>query len=207
EFYGRAFKVAPEVLIPRPETEHLIEEAESLFPGDAHLRFADFGTGSGCLAITLAKLFPNALGIALDISPAALDVAKANAARYDFAGRVRFVLGDFAHPPIADRSLDLVLANPPYVGEEEYEHLSPEVARFEPRAALVPGKTGLEAVSALCPAAAKVLKPGGVLILEIGSSQAARVKDLLFSGPGRFYGAKVKKDLAGLDRVVVAQAL
>ena len=206
EFYGQTFKVTPDVLIPRPETEHLIEEAVKLFPKDAPLRFADFGTGSGCLAITLAKAFPNALGVALDISSAALDVAGENAARHGLADRVLFARGDFACPPIADQSLDLILANPPYVSEKEYAGLSPEVARFEPRAALVPGETGLEAVSAICPAVAKALKPEGVLVLEIGSSQGARAKEILLSGEGRFSGVEVKKDLAGLDRVVVARA-
>lgn len=206
EFYGRAFKVTPDVLIPRPETEHLIEEAMKLFPRDKPLRFADLGTGGGCLAVTLAKVFPNALGVALDISLAALEVAGENAAAYGLTERILFVLADFACPPIASGCLDLVLANPPYVSEQEYARLSPEVARFEPKAALVPGETGLEAVSALCPAAAKALKPEGVLVLEIGCSQAARVKEILLSRQGGFSVANVKKDLAGLDRVVVARA-
>lgn len=208
EFFGLAFAVTPAVLIPRPETECVVEEAEGLFPRDGALDFVDLGTGSGCLAVALAVRFPLARGLAVDQSAEALAVAQGNAGRHGVADRVRFVRGDFADLAalgVAPGTRDLVAANPPYVSEAEYAKVSREVRDFEPRAALVPGPTGLEAVAALAPAALAALRPGGALILEMGAAQAAAVREIL-SGAG-FARVRVRRDLAGRDRVAVAHRM
>lgn len=205
EFFGLAFAVTPAVLIPRPETECVVEEAEALFPRDGALDFVDMGAGSGCLAVTLAVRFPLARGLAVEQSAAALAVAKDNAGRHGVADRVRFVRGDFADLAalgVAPGTRDLVAANPPYVSEAEYAEVSREVRDFEPRAALTPGPTGLEAIAALASAALAALRPGGALILEMGAAQAAAVREILL-GAG-FARVRVRRDLAGRDRVAVA---
>jgi release factor glutamine methyltransferase len=208
EFYGLDFLVGPAVLIPRPETEHLLELAEALFPRDAALAFADLGTGSGCLAVALAHRFPAARGLALDASAAALEVARANARRHGVAARVQPLRADFGRPFAAPGSLDLVLANPPYVGQAEYLDISPEVRGFEPRSALVPAvpgaADGLECYRALVPRAAEALRPGGTLLAEIGCAQGAAVRAIV-EATGAFADLRVLPDLAGLDRVVAAR--
>lgn len=201
EFYGLDFQVNPEVLTPRPETEHLVEEARTLFPADAPLRLADLGTGSGCLAVTLCLVFPKAVAVAVDRSEAALAVARDNAQAHGAASRIVFMAGDFAAPCAPEGSLDLVVANPPYVSAGEYDGLSGEVRHFEPRSALVPegrGETGLEAVEALAPAALAMLRPGGVLLVEFGMTQGPAVAGLLEKTG--FADVHVGRDLAGLDR-------
>ena len=138
EFYGLDFAVSPAVLVPRPETEHLIEEAERRLGRDAAIHFADLGTGSGCIAVTLAVRFKDARGLALDRSAAALDVARGNARRHGVDERLQFLRGDMGGVWARAASLDLVVSNPPYVSEAEYRTVSFEVADYEPRSALVP---------------------------------------------------------------------
>ncbi|MEW5773573.1 MAG: peptide chain release factor N(5)-glutamine methyltransferase [Thermodesulfobacteriota bacterium] len=207
EFFGLAFAVTPATLIPRPETEHIVEEAEARFARDAELAFADLGTGGGCLAVTLAVRFPQSRGLAVDLSAEALAVARGNAARHGVGERLRFLEGDFtdlAGLGVAPASLDLVVANPPYVSEAEYAAVSPEVRDFEPRTALVPGPSGLEAIAALAPGVRAALRDGGWLLLEMGWTQAAAVRGIL-SGAG-FAEVLVRKDLAGRDRLAAARA-
>ena len=207
EFYGLGFSVTPATLIPRPETEHIVEEAEAAFPRDGELAFADLGTGSGCLAVTLAVRFPKARGLAVDLSAEALAVAKGNAAQHGVGERLSFVQGDFADLAglgVGQGSLDLIAANPPYVSEAEYAAASPEVRDFEPRGALTPGPSGLEAIRALAPAARAALKPGGWLLLEMGWTQAAAVRDIL--AQAGFGEVLIRKDLARRDRVAAARA-
>lgn len=205
EFFSMAFEVTPEVLIPRPETELIVEEALRLFPREDPLAFADLGTGSGCLAVTLAAHFPASRGIALDASPGALEVARRNAERHGVLNRLDFVRASFGDLPPVPGGYGLVVSNPPYVSEEEYAGLASEVAGFEPRNALVPGPTGLEAYPAVVAAAWKNLAPGGALIMEIGWKQGEAVKHLLESPEFGFEGAAVIPDLAGLDRVVIGR--
>jgi len=211
EFFGLDFLVTPDVLIPRPETEMLIEEAKRLFATDLPLSVADLGSGSGCLAVTLAKEFPNASVTALDSSPAALAVATQNAVKHGVEGRIAFVLGDFAALPAAEGGYDLIVANPPYVSQAEYAELSPEVAGFEPRCALVPDESGaspasgLEAYPCVVAVAQRRLKPQGVLAMEIGWKQGEVLKALLESPEFGFEGVAVLKDLAGHDRVVMGR--
>lgn len=210
EFFGLAFCVTPDVLIPRPETELMVEEAQRLFPADFPLRFADFGTGSGALAVTLAHVFPQARGLAVDLSGQALEVARANARSHGVDSRLDFICADFTNLDIAPGSLDLIVANPPYVTEAEYADLSPEVRGFEPRTALVSADQGLAHIRGLAPGAARALKPGGVLLCEIGSGQGRAVLEF-FSGPALNSGALgfaepvILKDYAGLDRVLRAR--
>jgi len=209
EFFGLAFRVTPDVLIPRPETEGIIEEAQRLFPADAALRFADFGTGSGALAVSLAYVFPQSRGLAVDLCGQALEVARANAREHGVAGRLEFLCADFTglghSSGLAPASLDLIVANPPYVTEAEYAGLSIEVRGFEPRAALVSADQGLAHIRGLAPTALRALRPGGVLLCEIGSTQGRAVLEL-FSDPSQgFAEAAILHDYAGLDRVLRAK--
>ena len=200
EFFGLDFTVTPETLIPRPETELIVERALELFPQGALSRFADLGTGSGCLAVTLAVKFPQAQGLALDKSSGALAVARENAAKHGVADRLDFVEADFAALPETAGGYELVVSNPPYVTAAEYRECSREVRDFEPQGALVPGETGLEAVPVVARAAMARLTPGGVLLVEIGWKQGPDAAALL--AEAGFTDVSVRRDLAGHDRVV-----
>lgn len=204
EFYGLALRVTPDVLIPRPDTEIIVEEAERLFPADTPLAFADFGTGSGALAVALAHVFPNSVGLAVDLSGPALEVARHNARAHGLEARLDFRCADFLRLDLAPGSLDLVVANPPYVTEDEYARLSPEVRCFEPQSALVSPDQGLAHIRGLAPTAARALRPGGVLLCEIGSTQGRAVLEF-FSDPSQgFLHPAILRDYAGLDRVLRA---
>jgi release factor glutamine methyltransferase len=202
EFFCRPFAVCPETLVPRPETELLIEIVLERFAREAEFRFADLGAGSGILAVTVAAEFQSATGLAVDISPGALEAGRANAARHGVESRLEFLLGDFGEALAEAGGFDVILANPPYVSEAEYGCLSREVRDFEPKSALVPGVSGLEAYLAIAPAAFAALGPGGFLVAEIGCSQGEAVPEI-FSSAG-FCDIKVRKDLAGHPRAVVA---
>jgi release factor glutamine methyltransferase len=202
EFFCRPFAVCSQTLVPRPETELLIEIVLERFGREAAFRFADLGAGSGILAVTVAAEFANASGLAVDVSPGALEAARSNAARHGVESRLTFVLGDFGDALAGDGGFEVILANPPYVSEAEYACLSREVRDFEPKSALVPGVSGLEAYRSIAPAAFAALGPGGLLVAEIGCAQAEAVSGI-FSGAG-FSDLAVRKDLAGHPRVVVA---
>ncbi|MBU1230725.1 MAG: peptide chain release factor N(5)-glutamine methyltransferase [Proteobacteria bacterium] len=204
EFFGLGLRVTPDVLIPRPETEMLIEEAQRLYPADAPLRFADFGSGSGALAVALAHVFPGARGLAVDLSCAALEVARDNARRHQVEERLEFLCADFTSLHLPPGALNLVVANPPYVTEAEYESLSPEVHDFEPRSALLSPDAGLAHIRGLVPTAARALRPGGVLLCEFGSSQGRAVLDIFEDSASGFSAPVVLTDYAGLDRVLRA---
>ncbi len=169
EFWSRAFAVTPAVLIPRPETEHLIEAVMEALPDrKAPWRFCDIGTGSGCLAVTLACEYPNARVMATDVSAGALAVAAENARRYDVASRIAFRQGDlFAALDAADGPFDIIVSNPPYVGRQEMSTLAPELA-WEPEAALTDGADGLSLLRMLVSDAPDWLRPGGLLVVETG---------------------------------------
>lgn len=207
EFYGREFKVTSAVLTPRPETEHLVEAVLQRVPRDAPTRFADLGTGSGILAVTLALELPFSQGLALDICPQALHMARGNARAWNVEDRLLFARGDFAAPPLLEAGLDVLVSNPPYVSAAEYAGLSPEVTRFEPRQALVPlqggGASGLESIARVLAAGARALRPGGLLALEMGHDQGEAVLALARTAP--WSDAVVLPDLAGLDRVLMAR--
>ena len=204
EFFGLNFRVTPDVLIPRPETELVVEEALRHFRPEAALRFADFGTGSGALAVALAHELPAAQGLAVDLSPAALDVARQNAQVNGVADRLAFLHADFTRLTLAQASLDLVVSNPPYVTEAEYEELSPEVRSFEPRSALVSPDAGLWHLRLLLPVAIRALRPGGLLLCEFGSGQGPAALALAQQQRGTLENACILKDYAGLDRILRA---
>jgi release factor glutamine methyltransferase len=197
-FWRHEFVVGPDVLIPRPETEVLVEVALSLIPAGP-ARVIDVGTGSGCIAVSLAVERPDASVVATDISPAALAIARVNAGRLG-AGRVHFARGDLLEPFRAP--FDLVAANPPYVPEEEWRGLALEVRDHDPRGSLVPPE-GVEALYArLLAGAARVLRPGGAVVLEIGAGQAEAVLGL--AKRAGFESPRAVPDLAGIPRVIVA---
>jgi release factor glutamine methyltransferase len=211
EFYGREFRVSPAVLIPRPETEMVIEVllhdgvlSAARRPegndGDAHGGpvIVDVGTGSGCLAITLKLEWPAARVIGTDVSAAALAVARANADR--LGADVEFVEASLLP---AGLEVDVVVSNPPYVPERDRASLAADVRDFEPAGALFAGPDGLDVIRALVPAAQKALKPGGWLVMEIGAGQADAVAALVEQAGLAL--ARVAPDLQGIPRVVVAQ--
>ena len=222
EFWGLEFEVTPDVLIPRPETEHVIAVALDRLalrelragrpqksPGEG-LQIADIGTGSGCIAIALAKELPAANFCATDISPAALAVAKRNARRHEVADHIRFResnLLDAFRSPLVPRhspfSLDLIVSNPPYIGRREAAALPREVRDHEPESALYGGEEGYELYAPLITQAAKLLKPGGILVLELGHNSLPAVQPLFDAA--NWINVGVANDLAGIPRVIAAE--
>ena len=204
EFWGMDFIVNPAVLIPRPETEHVIETVLQLVNGgrasSPGMRIVDVGTGSGCIALALAKELSDARVHATDISPAALEVARANAARHQLENRTQFRETDLLQG-LEPASFDFVVSNPPYVGESEQDQVQLEVRKFEPRNAVFAGPTGLEVIERLIPQAQSALKPGGWLVMEISGTIAQGVKRLL----GRWNNIQVTNDLQGIPRVASAR--
>lgn len=208
DFYGREFLVDRRVLIPRPETELLVERAVELLRPRPAPRAADIGTGSGAIAVTLAAELPHVEVIATDIAADALAVAAANARRHGVADRVRLRLGPWLEP--LEEPLDLIAANLPYVGTDEAGMLSRDVRDFEPHIALFAGREGLDSIKILldqvveAQRARALLRPGGAILLEIGYAHGERLAELARE---RFPGSTVTvtKDLAGLDRLVEIQ--
>ena len=194
EFYGREFRVTPDVLIPRPETEHVVEVALSL--ARHARRFVDVGTGSGALAVTL-RLETGAAAFATDISAAATAIAAGNAAR--LAAPVDFVVCDLLAAVAAD-SADLIVSNPPYVPAGDRQGLQREVRDWEPQVALFAGESGFEIYQRIAADAPRVLHPGGWLVMELGFGSVNRVTELLRS----WKEIRVEPDLAGIPRVIAA---
>ena len=199
EFYGLPFHVTPHVLIPRPETEHLVEQAIALARELAEPRIVDVGAGSGAIAVALAVHLADARITTIDVSADALAVARENAARNAVSEQVRFFQGDLLDP-VAGEQFDLVVSNPPYVAEKDRESLSVEVREHEPAQALFAGQDGLDVYRRLIPAGYVALAPGGTMLLEIGYGQAEGVRALL-AGSG-FKGIYFVPDLQGIARVV-----
>jgi release factor glutamine methyltransferase len=204
EFFSLPFTVTKDVLIPRPETEGLVVRSLDLVKSAAAPRIADVGTGSGAIAVTLAKQLPRATLVATDIAPAALAVAAANAERHGVAERIEFVECDLLADPRAAGPWDVIVSNPPYVRDDEYPALPRDVRDHEPKTALVAGPTGVEIVTRLAAEAAERLAPGGWLLVEIGPSTAAAAEAALAAQAGLVPGPTLK-DLAGLPRIVQAR--
>jgi len=202
EFWGMDFIVTPAVLIPRPETEHLIETVLPLARQLAGPRIVDVGTGSGCIALALAKELRNAQIHATDISPAALEVAQSNAFRLQLQDRVQFQKADLLNG-FEPTSIDFVVSNPPYVGRSEQDQVQLEVRKFEPPRAVFAGETGIEIIAQLVPQAWTVLKPGGWLVVEI-SGTIVKLVEAELDGWGE---VSVKKDLQRISRVAAARKI
>lgn len=212
EFCGLEFEVNQAVLIPRPETELLVETAlrcAGSSPATRRPVVADIGTGSGCIAVALATRLPRGMVYAVDCSREALRVACRNADRLGAADRVVFLEGDLLAPLEArglGNRLDLIVANPPYIAERNWDELQPEVRLFEPRIALAGGHDGLAVYRRLVPAAARGLRTGGWLVMEVGQGQAEAVRALI-EATGCYGPVEVFPDQAGILRVVCAQLI
>lgn len=202
EFWSLEFQVTPDVLIPRPETEHLVEAAVKLASRFTQPTIVDIGTGSGIIAICLKHELPQAQVYASDLSPAALAVARNNAtALLNGESTITFAQGDLL-TPFAGMCFDLILSNPPYISNAEYAAISHEVRDFEPKTALFAGEQGLDVYQRLIPAACDYLTPGGYVLVEIGYGQGEAVTTI-FHAQG-FNVQAIIKDYAGIERVVVA---
>jgi release factor glutamine methyltransferase len=202
EFFGLEFEVNSEVLIPRPETELLVETALSLVSQNEEPFICDVGTGSGCIVVTLLKTLPGASAVALDISTAALKVAERNATRHGVRDRLSLVTSDcFAGlGPASGPGFDLIVSNPPYVAEREIAGLQREVRDFEPRAALTAGEDGLSVIRRLLLESRDYLKSGGFLIFEIGCDQHEAVRQLIAENSWKLL--EIYDDLQGIPRTV-----
>lgn len=204
EFFSLPFAVNQAVLVPRPETEGLVVRVLDLCRAAAAPRIVDVGTGSGAIAVTLAKHLPQAALVATDISAEALAVACDNAARHGVADRIGFVACDLVRAPEAAGPWDVIVSNPPYVREDEFDSLPRDVRLHEPRSALVSGPTGVEVVARLAASAAESLAPGGWLVIEIGPAIAAAAEAVLDAQPG-LVREPTLPDLANLPRIVQAR--
>lgn len=200
EFWGMDLIVSPAVLIPRPETEHVIETVLSLARPMSKARIVDVGTGSGCIALALAKELLEAEIHATEISPAALEIAEANAARLQFTNRIQFHDTDLL-TGLGEIRFDFVVSNPPYVGESEEDQVQLEVRKFEPRSAVFAGPTGLEVIQRLIPQARERLASGGWLVMEISGTIVDGIRKLLQG----WNTVQVTNDLQGIPRVAAAQ--
>jgi release factor glutamine methyltransferase len=203
DFYGRSFRVTPDVLIPRPETELLVESALELMDGS---RFCDVGTGSGCIAVTLLCERHQAHGVALDISPAALVIARENAGSYEVDQRVTFLVSD-CFESLSEKTplFDLIVSNPPYVAATVVAGLQREVKDYEPMVALTPGGDGLSIIRRLIGEAPTFLRKDGHLLLEIGFDQGERVLQLVEGS--NFQLMDIRPDLQGIPRIVILRRL
>lgn len=201
EFFGLPLRVTPAVLIPRPETEHLVEAVLAELDRSTPSSIADIGTGSGAIAIALAERLPSAHIIATDISPAALELAAENAARNGVAHRIRFVESDLLEAIASDAPFDVIVSNPPYVSFADGKGLHPQVREFEPATALFATGNGLDIYRRLIPQAQAALKANGLLALEIGEGQHAAVAELL----GAWNDVRFVSDLQQIPRVALAR--
>ena len=205
EFWGLDLLVSPAVLIPRPETEHVVETILELvkeypFDGPGRLKLLDVGTGAGCIALALASELPHAEIHACDISEEALEIARVNAARLALGGRVLFRKSDLLSVYAGER-FDFVISNPPYVGECDADKVQKQVREFEPKVAVFSGREGMEIYRRLVPQADEHLRPGGWFVAEIGYSEEAKVRELLAG----WAEIQVTPDLQGIPRVVAAR--
>ncbi len=207
EFCGLEFDVNPAVLIPRPETELLVEYVAQRISVDRQATIVDVCTGSGCIAVAIARMRPHARVIATDLSSPSLDIARQNASRHAVGERIIWLEGDLLEP-LAEQELDgqvdVIVSNPPYILESDWATLQAEVRLFEPRGALVAGPEGTELHERLLQEATRYLSPGGALIMEIGAGQARAMRRIVDQIPGyRFH--RLVYDEAGLERVVIVE--
>ena len=200
EFYGLLLKVTPAVLIPRPETEHLVEAVLQRLPHNQPLKIVDIGTGSGAIAIALATHLPQALITALDLSPEALKIAQVNAEAHQVAHRIRLLQSNLLNALPANEQFDAIVSNPPYVPETDHPTLHPEVRDHEPATAIFAGPEGLDIYRRLIPQAHATLKPNGLLALEIGHGQREALTALL----AQWHNLEFVTDLQQIPRIALA---
>jgi release factor glutamine methyltransferase len=205
EFYGLDFVLNDATLVPRPETELLVDLALEAIRALETPLVLDLGTGSGCVAIAILANAPQARAIATDLSPAAIEAARENAVRHGVIYRIEFRSGSWCAPLSPDERFDIIASNPPYVESDIIEQLQPEVSEFDPRLALDGGEDGLSAYRVIAVGAPPHLKESGELLVEVGSEQGLEA-GAIFSTAG-FSAVEIRKDLAGLDRVVVAHQI
>jgi release factor glutamine methyltransferase len=207
EFYSLEFEITRDCLIPRPETELLVERAiEFLRTRNGEQLICDLCTGCGCVAVAIARNFAGCRVVATDISDAALEVAERNVSRHGLGNRVKLLKGDLFEPiipGIGPAKFDLIVCNPPYVSEPEFAKLAKNVRDFEPKLALTAGIDGLDIIKKIVAETSQFLKPAGALMLEIGNEQGPAVRDLL-NAAGRFAAVTIEKDYQNLDRLAVA---
>ncbi|MCG3767926.1 MAG: Release factor glutamine methyltransferase [Nitrospira sp.] len=207
EFCGLEFEVSPAVLIPRPETVLLVEYVTQRISTARQATIVDVCTGSGCIAVAIARLRPHARVLAIDLSSSALHVARRNAIRHGVGERITWLEGDLLGPLVeqgVEGLVDVIVSNPPYIAEAEWATLQPEVKLFEPRGALVAGPQGTELHERLLQEAARYLAPGGVVLLEIGAGQARGLRRIVEQLPGyKFH--RLVYDKAGFERVVIVE--
>jgi release factor glutamine methyltransferase len=207
EFCGLEFHVNPAVLIPRPETELLVEYVAQRISSEQPATIVDVCTGSGCIAVAIARQRPRARLIATDLSSRSLDVARQNAARHSVGERMIWLEGNLLGALAGQRlegQVDVIVSNPPYIAEADWATLQPEVRLFEPRGALVAGPKGTELHERLLQEAGRYLSPGGALILEVGAGQARTIRQIVEQISGyRFH--RLVYDEAGLERVVIVE--
>jgi release factor glutamine methyltransferase len=205
EFYSLMFDTTPAVLIPRPETEFVVigvvDAVQQLNITDRPVEIADAGTGSGAIAVSVAKHVANSRITAIDISPAAIEIAQTNAKRHEVTDRIEFVVSDLFKAVAAEKRFDVVASNPPYVTTAEMELLSPEVRNFEPHSALLGGERGMDVIERLLVEASQRIVSGGWLIMEIGPALESRIRERL-ANDVHWTDLNIAKDLAGLPRVV-----
>jgi release factor glutamine methyltransferase len=205
EFWGLDFVVSPAVLIPRPETEHLVETVLELARYLVKPRVVDVGTGSGCIALALANELKTAEVYAVDLSADALEIARANAARLQLDDRVKFLQSNVLEALADVHDFDFVVSNPPYVGKNEADKVQRSVFEFEPRIAVFSGESGLDVIRPLIEQGHAALKPGGWLAMEIGYSMRDMVLELLY--PTMWDNIRVVPDLQGIPRVIAARKM
>lgn len=205
EFWGLSFGLNAATLVPRPETETLVEEAVSFLERRERPYFVDLGTGSGAIAVAILDAVPAARGLATDLSDEALGAARANAERHGVAARLTLRQGSWWQAVPHTELFDLIVSNPPYIASGEIAGLAPEVSAFDPKLALDGGWDGLEGYRAIAAQAGRRLNPRGLLLVEIGHAQGEAVRHVL--ARAGLPHAEVIKDLAGLDRVVKASHL
>ncbi len=205
EFWGRSFRVNPAVLIPRPETELLVEKAAGILSAIDRPTVIDLCTGSGCIAVSLAKELRSPRIFATDIAEAALEIARANAVAHACSNSIRFLAGDL-FDPVAELDLggkvDCITANPPYISSSDLRTLQPEVRDFEPEHALIAGPAGTEIHGRIMREAPRYLKSGALLVMEMGIGQAPDLAKMA-AAAGVYAQPEIMKDLAGIDRVII----
>ncbi len=200
DFYGLALRVSPAVLIPRPETELLVESALAHLSHDRALRIVDVGTGSGAIALALATHLPQATITAVDLSLDALDIAQSNIREHGLSDRICILNSDLLESMENEQPFDAIVSNPPYVAPGDAPTLHPQVRDFEPHAALFAGDSGLDIYRSLIPQAERLLKPGGLLALEFGFGQADDLRAML----AQWRTPTLLDDLQGIPRVALA---